>query len=178
MSSNHTPEPMETQSLEKSQKFTLGSGDISMSEKTAIKLNYIAGGLMMISSLYYIISFILKDTEFSYKIISGVLFFLSASIFLFRAHFELSPSSKYAPHFLISTTGIKIKTGVFKNSEFFKWHDIKKIEIGYYLIGIKDKTGLEYFPYRTRKETSIQIKRAIEDLAAQKGIVVENLSRR
>ncbi|MGJ3235805.1 hypothetical protein [Marivirga sp.] len=169
---------METPSIEQSQRFTLGSGDISMSEKTAIKLNYIAGGLMMISSLYYIISFVLIDTEFNYKIISGVLFFLSACIFLFRAHFELSPSSRYAPHFLISDTGIKIKTGVFKNSVFFNWDDVKKIEIGYYLIGIKDKTGLEYFPYKTRKETSIQIKSAIEEMTTQKGIEVHNLSRR
>jgi hypothetical protein len=169
---------METQSIEKNKRFTLGSGDISMSEKTAIKLNYIAGGLMMISSLYYIISFIFVDTEYSYKIISGVLFFLSSSIFLFRAHFELSPSSKYAPHFLISATGIKIKTGVFKNSEFFKWNDVKKIEIGYYLIGIKDRSGMQYYPYKTRKETSIKIKKAIEDVATQKGIEVENLLKR
>jgi hypothetical protein len=78
---------METQSSEKSQRFTLGSGDISMSDTTARKMNYIMGGLMMISSFYYIISFIYEGADSNYKIISGVLFFLSASIFLFRAHF-------------------------------------------------------------------------------------------
>jgi len=169
---------METRSIEQNQRFTLGSRDISMSEKTAIKLNYIAGGLMMISSLYYIISFIFVDTEFSYKIISGGLFFLSASIFLFRAHFELSPNSKYAPHFMISQNGLKIKTGVFKKSEFISWDAVKKVELGNYKIGIKDKTGTQYYPYQTRKETSIKLKRTIETFANQKGIEVENLLKR
>ncbi|WKK86866.2 hypothetical protein QYS48_08330 [Marivirga arenosa] len=169
---------METQALEKSQRFTLGSGEISFSDSLARKMNYIIGGLMMICSLYYIISYIYEESDFNYKIISGLLFFFSASIFLFRAHFELSTSSKYAPHFRISTKGIKIKTGVFKKSILFNWDDIKKIEIGYYLVGIKDKTGIQYFSYKTRRETSIQIKRAIKDMAIQKEKEVEDLSRR
>ena len=149
-----------------------------MSENTARKLNYVAGGLMMISSLYYFISFIYEGADSNYKIISGVLFFLTASMFLFKAHVELSTTSKYAPHFLISESRLKIKTGVFKNSEFINWDEVKKIELGYYLIGIKSKTGLQYFRYSTRKEISIKIKRAIEDIAVQKGIKVENLSKR
>ncbi|ADR21985.1 hypothetical protein MATR_03800 [Marivirga tractuosa] len=169
---------METQSIEKSQRITLGSGDSSMSESTVRKLNYIAGGLMMISSLYYIISFINAGAEDSFKIISGILFFVSAIMFLFRAQFELSPSSKYAPHFLITQNGLKIKIGVLKKPEFINWDEVKKVELGYYKIGIKDKTGLQYFPYKTRKETSIELKRAIEAVAAQKGIEVENLLKR
>jgi len=62
MASKQTPEPMETRSIEQSQRFNLGSGDISMSEKTTIKLNYIASGLMMISLLYYIASFNLRGS--------------------------------------------------------------------------------------------------------------------
>lgn len=169
---------MQAQSIEKSQRFTLGAGDPTMSEKTARKLNYIAGGLMMISSLYYIISFILEGAEFNYKIISGVSFFLSASIFLFRAQIELSTTSKYAPHFLISENGLKIKKSVFGKSQFIKWDDVKKIELRYYKIGIKDKTGMQYYPYTTSKERSIQIKRAIEALAAERGIELDNLLRR
>ncbi|SMG43218.1 hypothetical protein SAMN05661096_02993 [Marivirga sericea] len=169
---------MKTESIEQSQRFTLGSGDISMSEKTARKLNCIAGGLMMISSLYYIISFIFEGADSNYKIISGVSFFLSASIFLFRAQIELSTTSKYAPHFLISKNGLKIKTSVFGQSEFISWENVKKIELGYYLIGIKDKMGLQYYRYNTRKEISIKIKRAIKDVVEQKGIEVENLLKR
>jgi len=104
-----------------------------------------------------------------------VVFFLSASIFLFRAHFELSPNSKYAPHFLISQNGIKTKTGVFKKSEFINWDEIIKMEIGYHLLGIKTTSSLNYHSCHTRKETSIQIKKTIEAVAVEKGIEVENL---
>jgi hypothetical protein len=168
---------METQSIEKTKRITLGAGDISMSEITARILSYTVGGLLMICSMYYIIGFIVGEAGFS-KIIAGISFFLSASIFLFRAQFELSPTSKYAPHFLISKNGLKIKTGVFKKSVFINWVDMIKIELGYYKIGIKDKTGLQYYPYQTRKETSIKIMKTIEEIAPQKGIEVENLLRR
>lgn len=168
---------METQSIERSQRINLGAGDISMSESTARKLSYLAGTLMITSSVFYFISFI-TGGDLGWRLISSVLFFISGTMFLLKAHFELSPTSKYASHFIISENVIKIKTGVFKKSQFINWDDIKKIELGYYKIGIKDKTGLQFYPYATRKQTSIQIKRAIEAVATQKGIAVENLLKR
>lgn len=58
------------------------------------------------------------------------------------------------------------------------WEEVIRIELGNYKIGIKDKTGLQYYPYQTRKETSIRVKGAIEAIATDKGIEVQNLLKR
>jgi len=165
---------MGTQSLEKSQRINLGSGDISMSEKSLRRLSYLACILFLIPSIYYVT----KDDVRTFEVVMSAIYLLNAGLFFFRAHFELSTTSKYAPHFLVSQNDLKIKTSVYKNSKYIDWDDVKKIELGYYKIGIQDKTGLQYYPYKTRKETSIKLKRTIEEIATQKGIEVENLLKR
>ncbi|WP_375579411.1 hypothetical protein ABWH96_20840 [Marivirga tractuosa] len=164
---------METQSIEKSQRINLGARNVKFSDDAIKKLNYLLGTLFIGMSVLY---FFRDNAGIAEKVVFCSAYFIMGLFFLFiKARIELSPTSKYAPHFLVSENGLKIKTGVLKKSQFIDWNDVKKIELGYYKIGIKDQTGLQFYPYQTRKETSIKIKRAIEDIAAQKGIEVENL---
>ncbi|SMG43224.1 hypothetical protein SAMN05661096_02994 [Marivirga sericea] len=163
---------METQSIEQSQRINLGAGNVKFSESTIRKSNYFLGALFMIMALLYLFRDSIGVFE---KIGMSGLYFSTGFLFLFKAQIELSQTSKYAPHFVISEHGLKIKTGVFKKSNFINWNNIRKIELGYYKIGIKDKGEMQYFTYQTRKETSIELKRLIEAIAAQKGVEVENL---
>ncbi|MGM0579469.1 MAG: hypothetical protein ACQETL_02240 [Bacteroidota bacterium] len=169
---------MEAQLEVKGKRINLGAGNVKFSDDAIKKLNYLLGGLFMLTAILYFVNFLEKGFEVGRHFFTSGIYFFAGLLFFFKAHFELSPTSKYAPHFIISETGLKIKTGVFKKPEFIDWGDVKKIELGYYKIGIKDRTGLQYFPYRSRKETSIEIKREIEDIASQKGIEVENLLKR
>lgn len=166
---------METQSVEKNRRINLGAGNVKFSESTIRKLNYFLGAMFLVMAFIYVFRDSIGVFE---RIGMSGLYFFTAFLFLFKAQIELSTTSKFAPHFIISELGLKIKTGVFKKSEFIKWNDVMKIELGYYKIGIKDKTGLLYYPYTTRKETSIELKRSIEAVAEQKGIEIENLLRR
>jgi len=166
---------METQLEEKNQRINLGAGNVKYSDDANKKLNYFLGSLFILQGVFYLFRDSAGPIERS---IMASCYFLMGGFFLFvKARLELSQASKYAPHFLISKNGLKIKTGVFKKSKFIDWDSVQKIELGSYKIGLKDRTGLQYHPYKTRKETSIQIKRAIEEIAAQKGIKVENLLR-
>jgi len=166
---------MEAQSIEQIQRINLRSDNLNYSDNTYRKLYYFLAAFWLL-----LVVFALSKDNSGYFEKFGMpsIYFISGILYFFKAHFELSSTSKYAPHFMISQNGLKIKTGVFKNSLFINWDDIKKIELGNYKIGIKDKTGLQYYPYRTTKETSIKIKRTIEGIAAQKGIEVENLLRK
>jgi|GEM_PF-6582995 hypothetical protein len=166
---------MDTQSIEKSQRINLGAGNVKYPDNAFRKLSYFLAALWLV---LLIVSIFKENDGLFEKVGMPAIYALNGIFFFFKAHFELSTTSKYAPHFIISESGIKIKTGVFKKSELINWNDVKKIELGYYKIGIKDKTGLQYYPYQTRKETSIRIKRAIEAIAVQKGIEVENLLKR
>jgi hypothetical protein len=169
---------MESQLIKKSQRINLGAGNVKFSDDAIKKLNYLLGGLFMLSAVSYFIEYLDRGSELGRHILTSCIFFLGGLLFFFKAQIELSQTSKYAPHFIISENVIKIKTGVFKKSQLINWDDVKKVELGYYKIGIKDRSGLQYYPYQTRKETSIQIKRVIEDIATQKGIEVENLLKR
>lgn len=166
---------METQSIERSQRINLGADNLQFSDNTYRKLYYFLAAIWLI---LFVFALSKDNSGYFEKFGMPSIYFICGMLYFFKAHFELSPISKYAPHFIISDSTIKIKTGVFKNSLFINWDDIKKIELGNYKIGIKDKTGLQYYPYKTRKETSIKIKRTIEGIAAQKGIEVDNLLKR
>jgi hypothetical protein len=166
---------METQSIEQSQRINLGPEN-KFSDDANKKLNYFLGTLFIASGTLY---FFRDNAGALERIVFSTSHFLMGIFLIFiKARIELSTSSKYAPHFLISQNGLRIKTSVLKKSQFINWNDIKKMELGSYKIGIKDKTGLQYYPYTTRKERSIRIKRAIEEMATKKGIEVENLLRK
>jgi hypothetical protein len=166
---------MEAQSIEKSLRINLGAGN-KFSDDANKKLNYFLGTLFIASGILYFF----RDNAGAVERIGFATSHFLMGVFLvfIKARIELSTSSKYAPHFLISNDGLRIKTSVLKKSKYIKWDDIKKVELGSYKIGIKDKTGLQYHPYTTRKERSIQIKKAIEEIACQKGVEVENLLRK
>jgi len=166
---------MEAQSIEKNQRINLGAGNVKFSDNAIKKVNYFLGLLFVLAAILYMFRNNAGPVE---RIGMTSLYFFSGVLFILKASIELSTTSKYAPHFIISQNGLKIKTGVFKKSEFINWDEVKKVELGNYKIGIKDKTGLQFYPYVTRKETSIKIKRAIEAITAQKGIEVENLLRK
>lgn len=166
---------METQLEVKGKRINLGAGNVKYPDKTYKILYYFLAALWLVMFVYY---FFRESEGLFEKIAMPAIYLLTSCMFFFKARFELTSTSKYAPHFIISQNGLKIKRDVFKKSEFINWDDVKKVELGYYKIGIKDRTGLQYFPYRTRKETSIEIKREIEDIASQKGIEVENLLKR
>ncbi|WKV13570.1 hypothetical protein [Marivirga harenae] len=163
---------METQSIEQSQRINLGSGNLKFSNKANRKLSYFLALLFFYMGLSLILN---EDARNFTRLGMGPLYLLAASLYMLKAQFEFSTTSKYAPHFIVSEQGLKIKTAVFKKSEFISWDSIKEIELGNYKIGIRDRTGFLYFPYKTRKETSIELKRSIEAIAAQKGVEVENL---
>ena len=165
---------MDSQISVNGQRINLGV-DQRFSDSALKKANYLLIGLSLIMSVLNFISYLEKGTEFTRYLIQSGVYFLFSILFFLRIRIEFSPTSKYAAHFMISENGLKMKRGVFKKSEFIHWQDVQKIELGNYKLGIKDKTGLQYYPYQTRKETSIAIKRAIEAIAAQKGIEVENL---
>ncbi|RUA33655.1 MAG: hypothetical protein DSY77_09200 [Bacteroidetes bacterium] len=167
---------METQSIEKGQRFTLGSGNVQHSESSFRKLSYFLAFFWLV--LIIVDVFFTENEGYFEKVGIPALYGINGLLFFYKAHFELSPTSKYAPHLVVSDQGLKIKTGVFKKSVYINWDDVKKIELGYYKIGIKENTGLQYFPYKTRKETSIELKKAIQAIAEQKGIEVENLLKR
>ncbi|WP_375579412.1 hypothetical protein ABWH96_20845 [Marivirga tractuosa] len=167
---------METQLELKGKRINLGLQNVKYSDSAFRKLSYFLAAFWFI--LIIIDIFFTENNGLFEKIGMPVIYGFNGILFFVKAHFELSPTSKYAPHFMISKDRLKIKKNVLKKSEFINWDDVKKIELGYYKIGIQDKTGLKYYPYQTRKETSIQIKRAIEDIASQKRIEVENLLKR
>lgn len=166
---------METQLEVKGKRINLGAGNVKYSDNAFRKLSYFLAFFWFV----LLIVSIFKENDGLFEIVGmPIIYALNGILFFFKAHYELSPKSKYAPHFIISQNGLKIKRDILKKSEFINWNDVKKIELGYYKIGIKDKTGLRFYPYNTRKETSIEIKRTIEDIATQKGIEVENLLKR
>lgn len=169
---------METQSIEKGQRINLGAGRVKFSDDAIKKLNYLLSGLFMLTAISYFINYMEKEHELGRHFFTSLIYIFTALLFFFKARIELSSTSKYAPHLVVSDQGLKIKTGVFKKSVYINWDDVKKIELGYYKIGIKENTGLQYFPYKTRKETSIELKKAIQAIAEQKGIEVENLLKR
>ncbi len=166
---------METQLELKGKRINLGTGNVKYPDNAFRKLSYFLADVWLV---LFIISIFKENEGLFEKVGMPVIYGLNGIFFFVKAHFELSPTSRYAPHFIVSKNGLKIKSGVFKKCQFINWDDVMKIELGYYKIGIKDKTGLKYYPYRTRKETSIEIKRAIEEIATQKGIEVENLLKR
>lgn len=166
---------METQSIEQSQRINLGSGNFKFSDNANRKLSYFLALLFFYMGFSFIFN---EDARNFNRLGMGPLYLLAGSLYILKAQFEFSRTSKYAPHFIISEKGLKIKTGVFNKSNFISWESIKKIELGNYKIGIKDRAGFQYFPYKTRKETSIELKRSIEAIAAQKGVEVENLLRK
>lgn len=169
---------MEPQLEVKGKRINLGSGRLDISEKNARIFNFIIGFLFLGMTLILIPN-LLNESESNFvdKLLP-LSYFAIGIFYLGKASIAQSKTSKYAPHFFISQDVIKIKREIFKNSVIIQWDAIKKIELGNYKIGIKDKTGLQYFPYKTRKETSIKIKRTIEAIADQKGIEVENLLKR
>ncbi|WP_296622773.1 hypothetical protein [Marivirga sp.] len=166
---------METQLELKGKRINLGAGYLKYPDKTFRKLSYFLAAVWLV---LLFVSIFKKNNGLFEKVGIPAIYALNGIFFFFKAHFELSPTSKYAPHFIISKDGLKTKRSVLKKSEFINWNDVKKIELGYYKIGIKDRTGLQFYPYTTRKETSIEIKREIESIAVSKGIEVENLLKR
>ncbi|HET8859840.1 hypothetical protein [Marivirga sp.] len=166
---------MKGKELEKSQRINLGTGNIKFSERTIIRVNYLFSVLFLVAAILYLVR---DEISLSERVGMSGLYLFTGLIFFIRAHIELSTTSKFAPHFIISEKGLKIKTGVFKKSDFIDWGDVKKVELGHYKIGIQDKTGLQFYPYQTRKETSINLKNSIQAMAIHRGIEVENLLKR
>jgi hypothetical protein len=170
---------MSLQTVEKSQRINLGAGQVHPPGSTARRLTYVASGLFMLAAVFNIIDYFVERTYLGRHIFTSTMYFLAGISFLFSGRIEMSSTSKYAPHFIISESGLRIKTGVFSKSQFFKWDDIRQIELSSNKIGIKmnEIKGLIYYPYATQKETSIdKIKTAIEALAAPKGIEVKKIS--
>jgi hypothetical protein len=169
---------METQSIEKSQRINLGSGRFHVSEINARRFNFILAFLFIGMSSILFPRLLNWSGINMIDILQPIIYLLIGLFYLGKATIAQSKTSKYAPHFLISQDIIKIKTGVFKKPELINWEEVIRIELGNYKIGIKDKTGLQYYPYQTRKETSIRVKGAIEAIATDKGIEVQNLLKR
>ncbi len=169
---------METQLELKGKRINLGAGRTDISVKNARIFNFIAGFLFLALTIIIIPKLINEsESNFADKLLP-LLYLAIAIFYLGKASIAQSKTSKYAPHFIVSENVMKIKTSVFKKSEFINWNDVKKVEFGKYKIGIKDKAGLQYYPYKTRKETSIELKNSIKAIAQQKGIEVENLLKR
>jgi hypothetical protein len=172
---NQSTEPMNTQAIEKSQRINLTKYDAGISEKKARKLSYVIGGMFLLSSLFMLFDYLEEGTQLGKHILVGVLYLVSGGIFLFRAKTTFSETSKVAPHILMTVDGIKIKTSILGKSQFIRWTDIQKVEIQYKRIGFKLNNTKKtiYYPYKSRKNTSIQIKRALEDIASKEGIEME-----
>jgi len=174
----YTPEPMETQLNLKHKRINLGYGRTDISEKNARIFNFIVG-FLFIGMFSILFPRLLNWSENNIiDKLQPFIYLLIGFFYLGTATIVQSKTSKYAPHFLISQDLIKIKTEVFKKPKLINWNDVKKVEFGNFKIGIKDTSGLQYYPYKTRPETSIELKRAIKVVAAEKEIEVENLLKR
>jgi len=169
---------METQALEKSQRINLGSGPLNLSEVTARRFNFFAAFFFIGLSILVIYNLFNKEnSNFADKSMPFA-YMMIGLVYLFKASVAQSKTSMHAPHFLLTEKGIKIKVGVLKKSQFIEWNDIQKIELGNYKIGFKIKSETQFYPYQTRKETSIVLKKAIKTKANELGIEVENLLRK
>lgn len=171
---------METQSIEKSQRINLTIYDPGISYKKARRLSYLIGGLCLLSSLFMFFDYLEEGTKLGKHILMGGLYLVVGGIFFFRAKMVFSETSKVTAHILTTADGIKIKTTILGKGQFIRWNDIQKVEIQDKRIGFKLKNTKKpiFYRYKSTNETSIQIKKAIEAIAVQKGTEVENLLKR
>jgi hypothetical protein len=166
---------METQSRENSLRINLTTYDPGTSYKKARRLNYVIGGLFLLSSLFMFFDYLEEGTDLFRHILFGGMYLVAGIVFLFRAKTNFSESSKIIPHILTTKEGIKIKTSLLGKAQYIKWNDIEKVEIRKERIGFKlnNSNNRIYYVYKSTEDTPIKIKRAIEYLDLQKRIQVD-----
>lgn len=145
----------------------------------ARSLTYVASALFMIAAVFNLIDYDVEGTDLARHIILSTTYFLAALLFFFKIRFELSDTSKYAPHFIISQDGFKIKTGILNKSQFIEWNNIKKIELGRNKVGVKmnEAKSLIYYQHPAHNKSSVEkTKGIIEAVAASKGAEVKKIS--
>lgn len=84
----------------------------------------------------------------------------------------LSEKSKYAPKVLLNEDYIHIKKSFWKPAKQLKWNNVSAINYQSYQIDFRLNKETYSFTYNTSSHTSIEIKRAIRELAENKGIEV------
>ncbi len=100
----------------------------------------------------------LSGLAWSYLIIGGLYLIL-------YGYLGLSEKSKYAPKVVLTNEFIKIKKYFWKAGKKLKWSDISSIQYKSYQINFQIGKENYFFIYITNPDTSIEIKRAIREVA-------------
>ncbi|SMG43214.1 hypothetical protein SAMN05661096_02992 [Marivirga sericea] len=165
--------------MEQIQRINLGPTDLSTGGTSAKRLTYVASALFMLGAVFNLIDYYIEGTELARHLLISATHLLAAILFFFKNRFELSSTSKYAPHLMVYGEGLGIKTTVFSKAEFFTWDEIVQIELGSTKIGVKMKESqrLIYYKHQMQKKSALeQTKRTIEAVTASKGIEVKKIS--
>lgn len=101
-----------------------------------------------------------------FMIATGILMMIPTFVLFF-------PSSSLAPKCIIDEKAISIKEDVHKRWKTINWTEIKQLTYKSFVIEfLLNNNQEEYFHLRTNAETSIEIKKAIREIANQKSIPI------
>ncbi len=135
-----------------------------------LSILFIAQGIISINYLFS------NTASRGFKIISFILivcWFIGAIYLTLMAVLAFSESSKYAPRIKVDDNQLELKKSVFKAAEILKWQDIKKIEFGQYQLNLRLADKDFSFTYKRNRNISLDIKKAIREIAELKNIEIQ-----
>jgi len=75
------------------------------------------------------IIFLLRDILPAYGKTIGILLLIYGVANILLSYFGFSENSKISPKIIVSEEGISIKKGIFSNTNFFHWKDVKSLSL-------------------------------------------------
>ncbi len=111
-----------------------------------------------------------EDEKFGFIVWSYLI--LGGLYLLGYSFLGLSEKSKYAPKVLLNEDYILIKKSFWKPAKQLNWNNISSIKYQSYQIDFRGNKETYTFTYDTSSATSIEIKRAIRELAENKRMQV------
>lgn len=123
---------------------------------------FVLGGILRVIGKYY------GPFEFSF----GILQMLTGVYAIVFALFVFNKNSRFAPKVTVNDKFIEIKKGILKSPNKIMWSDIRRISYDSFEITFDMGVTTEVFRYETASDISIEIKKAIREVADDMGIEV------
>lgn len=104
----------------------------------------------------------------------GTVIVVGGLIQLIISYLTYTPTSHFAPRVKLDEKQIELKSGLFSSTLKIKWSEVKKIELGSFVMVFHLADRNEMFAYNTKPTISSKIKEAIRQIANNKNIEVIN----
>lgn len=148
-------------------KILLGNGNgyspkFSIWAAVFLGILFLIIGAFVLSGHYYL----------PFKLSFGIIELIAGVYAMVYAFMVFGSKSRYAPHVIIGDSFIEFKRNLFKPSKRLIWESIERINFSSYEITFVLGDSDETFDYVANPDISIKVKRAIRDVANDKGIEV------